>query len=196
MVMAGVGWWALRTLPKRLMTTVTTPEEKTITVGEIVTKVRALNRLETASMEVMHVSTTKQSFKYLPDAISGDEMTFLAVGQVVAGVDLSRMSDSDVRIIGRRVYVNLPPAEILMTKIDNRRSQVMKRDTGVLRKSDPQMEGRIRLRAEGEVRNEAVRKGILNLAQDNASARIAELLHRAGYDDVIVSPQARPVAPQ
>lgn len=187
LIIAMIGWLTITRLPQRIAQSVTTPEEKTVTVGEIVTKVRALNRLESASMEVMHVSTTTQTFKYVPDAVSGDELTFLAVGQVIAGVDLSRMTDADVRIVGKHIYVAVPPPEILVTKIDNARSRVLRRDTGVLRRSDPQLEGRARLRAEGEVRNEALRKGILNLAQQNAAARIAELLHRAGYDDVVVT---------
>src|SRR5205814_3192636 len=50
----------------------------------------------------------------------------------------------------------------------------------VFRRADVGMEGRARQYAEQNIRNEALRKGILPLAQKNAEARIAGLLHTLG----------------
>lgn len=171
---------------RRVAEVVTAPREKTIDLGAVVTSVRSLNRLETASMEVMHVSTTKQSVGVIPDSISGDELTFLAVGQVIAGVDLSQVTANDVRRSGDTIIIEIPSSQILVSRIDNNKSKVMNRNTGVLRRQDVDLESRVRSRAEGSIRGEAVRKGILELADRNAAARLAELLHKAGYDSVVV----------
>jgi hypothetical protein len=57
------------------------------------------------------------------------------------------------------------------------------------------MEGRARQYAEQNIRNEAVHKGILPLAQQNAEARIAGLLHTLGATKVrFVDASSNPVA--
>ena len=52
---------------------VLTPHEEQIDLGAVVARVRALNRLETASMRVVHVSTITQSYQLVPNALAGDE---------------------------------------------------------------------------------------------------------------------------
>jgi hypothetical protein len=80
---------------------------------------------------------------------------------------------------------------VLVSRIDNRATHVIDRRTGVFRRADVGMEGRARQYAEQNIRNEAVHKGILPLAQQNAEARIAGLLHTLGATKVrFVGPEA------
>ena len=83
-----------------------------------------------------------------------------------------------------RNVVHLPPPQILVSRIDNRATHVIDRRTGVFRRADIGMEGRARQYAEQNIRNEALRKGILPLAQKNAEARVAGLLHTLGATKV------------
>ena len=166
---------------RKIVTEITKPTETEIDLGAVTTRLRNLNRLETASMHVVHVSTIKQEYKLIPNSFAGDELTLFAAGDVIAGIDLSLLKPGDItRAPDGTVIVHLPPPQVLLTRIDNRETRVISRKTGLLRRADPNLEGRARLYAEGGVRSEAVRKGILPLAKNNAELRIAELLHAAG----------------
>ena len=166
---------------RKIVTEITKPTETEIDLGAVTTRLRNLNRLETASMHVVHVSTIKQEYKLIPNSFGGDELTLYAGGDVIAGVDLSLLKPGDIsRAPDGTVIVRLPPPQVLLTRIDNRETRVLSRKTGLLRRADPNLEGRARLYAEGGVRSEAVRKGILQLAKNNAELRIAELLHATG----------------
>ena len=164
---------------------VLTPQEKTLDIASLVTQVRELNRLETASMRVMHVGKVSQSYKMVPNAIAGDEITFLATGDVIAGLDLSKLRPEDVwRSPDGAVNLRLPAAEILVTSVDNNASRVLNRETGVLRRADVDLETRARQHAEENIRTEALKKGILTLASNNGQAKLAEFLRVLGFEKV------------
>jgi hypothetical protein len=185
--MAGafVAWRVTKGAVESVLTRITTKKEETIDLGALVTQVRELNRLETATMHVMHVSTTTQTYDMVPDTLTGDQLTLLAVGDVIAGVDMSLVNKTDVwRQADGTVVIRLPPSQVLVTRVDNKQSHVISRKTGILRRADINLESRARQRAEQEIRNEAVRKGILNLASQNAELKLAEFLHTTGVQRV------------
>ncbi len=179
---AGYFFWRMtRQAVESVFSRVITKKEETIDLGALVTQVRELNRLETASMHVMHISTTTQTYEMVPDALTGDQLTFLAAGDVIAGVDMSLLNKNDVwRQSDGTVVIRLPASQVLVTRVDNKESHVISRKTGILRRADINLESRARQRAEQEIRNEAVRKGILNLASQNAELKLAEFLHTTG----------------
>jgi hypothetical protein len=188
LVTAGLGWVIWRTTRNAVENVVErtiAPQEKTIDLSALITQVRSLNRLETASMHILHVSTTTQSYQLVPDALAGDQLTFLAAGDVIAGVDLSLLTQNDVwKKRDGTIVMRLPPAQILVTRVDNRESKVINRKTGVLRRADVDLESRARQHAEAEIRNAAIRKDILGLASQNAENRIADFLHTLGFQKV------------
>ncbi|HSN68508.1 MAG TPA: DUF4230 domain-containing protein, partial [Thermoanaerobaculia bacterium] len=154
-------------------------------LSALVTRVRELSRLETAAMRVMHVSTVRQSRGVIPQSIAGDEITFLAVGDVVAGLDLSRMQRDDVRLDPDGTLVlSLPPARVLMTRLDNRESRVLNRKTGFLRSKDDHLESRIRATAEASIQRIALNKGILKMAANNGEKKLADFLITVGFEKV------------
>lgn len=166
---------------EQMATRAVTSREEMADLGTILTRVRDLNRLETATMRVTNVSTIRQTYDLIPNALAGDELTLYASGDVIAGVDLSLLQPNDVhREPNGTIVVQLPPPQILVSRIDNRSSHVIQRRTGVFRRADIGLEGRARQYAEQNIRNEAIHRGILPLAQKNAEARVAELLHTLG----------------
>jgi hypothetical protein len=170
---------------KRTEQAVVTPQESVADLGSVVTRVRALSRLETASMHVVNVSTITQSYELIPNAIGGDQLTLFAAGDVIAGIDLSQIKDSDVwREPDGTVVMRLPASQILVSRVDNRETHVVNRRTGFLRRADTGLEGRARQYAEQQIRNEAFHRGILTLASDNAEAKLAPLLHSLGFTKV------------
>jgi hypothetical protein len=174
-----------RMAKRTVVNEVFTPQEKVIDITALVTQVRELNRLETASMHVMHVGKIKQSYKLVPNAIAGDELTFLAEGDVIAGLDLALLKKEDVwRSPDGTVNVRLPPAQVLVTRVDNAKSRVLSRKTGVLRRQDVDLETRARQYAETNIRSEALKRGVLKLANDNGEKKLADFLHTLGFEKV------------
>ena len=177
---ATAAWYVAHRL-EQIATTAVTRKEEMADIGTLVTRVRDLNRLETATMRVANVSTVTQTYDLIPNALAGDELTLYSAGDVIAGVDLSLLKPDDVhREPDGTIVVRLPPPQLLVSRLDNRASHVIQRRTGVFRRADIGMEGRARQYAEQNIRNEAIRRGILQLAQTNAEGRVAELLHTLG----------------
>jgi Protein of unknown function (DUF4230) len=162
-----------------------TRHEETVDLATVVNQVRDLNRLETAAMHVVNVGTITQTYRMVPDALGGDEMTFLATGDVIAGIDLSRVGQRDAwREPDGAITLRLPPPQVLVTRLDNRESRVLSRKTGVLRRPDVDLESRMRQHAEIAIRQEAMKKGILPLASQNAETKLAGFLHALGFAKV------------
>lgn len=198
LVPAGMAWFAWRAVrkPADVVKQAVKREEVMLDHGAIVTRIQDLARLETASMRVMHVSTVRQSHGIVPQALAGDEITFVAVGDVIAGVDLQRLRPDDVIVEGRSVTVRLPPSEILVTRLDNEQSHIANRSTGVLRRSDPGLESRLRASSEKGIRKTSLDRGILELADRNAEQRVVGLLQALRFESVRIIRPARPAADQ
>lgn len=180
-----VAWRLTRIAVESVVSRALTRKEETVDLSTLVTRVRELNRLETASMHITHISTTTQTYEMVPDAFAGDQLTFLAAGDVIAGVDLSLLKREDVwRQPDGTLVMRMPPSQVLVSRVDNRESRVISRKTGILRRADINLESRARQRAEQEIRNEAMRKGILDLASHNAEAKLAEFMHTVGFKKV------------
>jgi hypothetical protein len=176
-VVGGV-WWAARRATRAL----TTPQEKVVDIGDVVTQVHEMSRLETAAMHVVNISTITQSYHLVPKALGGDEITLYAEGDVIAGVDLSRVQQGDAwREADGTLVMRLPDPQILITRVDNGRTHVLNRSTGVLRRADPGLESRLRVFAEGAIRSKAMRDGILPMASQNGEKKLAAFLHTLGF---------------
>ena len=179
------GWLAWHVLHRVEQAATLTKQEEQADLGSVVTRVRSLARLETASMHVANVSTVRQGYNLLPDKLAGDEITFYAVGDVVAGIDLSTIQQKDVwREPDGTLVMRLPPSQLLVSRLDNRETRVIDRRTGIFRGADQGLEGRARQYAEQQVRAEAMRKNILGIAQEGAEAKLAPLLHTLGFTKV------------
>lgn len=150
----------------------------------IIHSVRSLARLETIQYSVEKVITAESgqgAFGFL----FGDRLLLVAHGVVIAGVDLEKLSPQDLRLENGILYVHLPPAEIFIATLDNAKSYVYNRETGVLTKGNVQLESEARRAAEEEIRKAAVEDGILEQANRNAQAYLLRLFLQLGYRDVV-----------
>jgi hypothetical protein len=180
-----VAWLMWRTLHRVEQAVTLTKQEEQVDLGSVVTRVRSLARLETASMHVTNVSTIRQGYNLLPDKLAGDTITLYAAGDVIAGIDLSTIQQRDVwREPDGTLIMRLPPSQLLVSRLDNRETHVINRNTGFFRGADQGLEGRARQYAEQQIRNEAVRKNILGVAQEGGEAKLAPLLHTLGFTKV------------
>lgn len=183
LLVAVCGWLVVRFLvatPRMIAERAIQKEEAKLDLVSVVTQVRHLSRLETASMRVTHVSTLTQSYGIVPNLIAGDEITLFAVGDVIAGMDLGEIRPEDVRLDGDVLVVHLPPARLLVSRLDNEKTRVVSRKTGILRREDVDLETRVRQEAERSIRREALREGILNEATEAAQVKLATFFHTLG----------------
>lgn len=150
----------------------------------IIHDVRTLARLETIQYSVEKVITAEVgqgAFGFL----FGDRLLFVAHGQVIAGIDLNRLGPEDMWVVGGVLHVQLPEPEVFIATLDNEKSYVYDRDTGVLTQGDLNLETTARRAAERAIEEAALEDGILNLARQNAENYLSRLLRDLGYPEVI-----------
>src|SRR5579863_1445744 len=107
-------------------------------------------------------------------------------GQVIAGIDLAGVQPADVSVAGDKVSIKLPAAEIFTTNLDNSKTRVYSRETGLLSSTDPFLESEVRQEAERQLTEAALQDGILAMAAQNGKATISGLLRGIGFHDVDV----------
>jgi hypothetical protein len=162
----------------------------------IVREVRALARLETIQYSVEKVLTGEVNQGAL-EFLFGDRLLFVAHGVVIAGVDLGKIGPDDVWIDEQgRVYMRLPEPEIFVATLDNDKSYVYDRDTGLFTHGDLNLEATVRRSAEDEIRQAALEDGILEQARLNAENYLYRLLRTLEFDDVIFVPAETSPSPQ
>jgi hypothetical protein len=111
---------------------------------------------------------------------------------VIAGVDLSKLQPQDLNVQNGVLYVKLPDPEIFVATLDNQKSYVYNRDTGVLTRGDVNLETTARQAAEEEIKKAALEDGILNLAQQNAESYLYRLFISLGFHDVVFTNPSLP----
>jgi hypothetical protein len=150
----------------------------------VIYQVRSLARLETIQYSVEKVITAEVGQEMF-GALFGDRLLFVAHGVVIAGVDLAQIGPKDMWTQDNVLYVRLPDPEIFVATLDNDKSYVYDRDTGLLTHGDVNLETAARQAAEEEIRKAALEDGILLQAGQNAENFMYRLLRDLGYPEVI-----------
>ena len=150
----------------------------------IVHEIRSLARLETIkfSLEKIITAETRQGvFEWLV----GDRLIFVAHGEVIAGIDLNKLDPENLEVRDGVLYVTLPDAELFVVVIDNEKSYIYDRETGIFTHGEVNLETEARRAAENEIERSALEDGILDLAAQNAEAFLDRLFRDLGYPEVI-----------
>jgi hypothetical protein len=150
----------------------------------IINEIRPLARLETIQYTLDKVITAEEGQELIA-GLFGDRLLLVAHGTVIAGVDLSKLTAENLEFREGILQVSLPEAEIFSASLDNDKTFVYDRDTGLFRKPDQDLETLARQAAEAEILQAAVDDGILKQAAINAQVFIERLLHDLGYNQVI-----------
>jgi hypothetical protein len=163
----------------------------------IIREVRALARLETIQYTVEKViiaETGQGPFGFL----FGDRLLLVAHGMAIAGVDLEKLAPEDIWIDHRgRVYILMPEPELFVVTLDNDKSYVYDRDTGLLTHGDVNLESTARQAAEEEIRRAALEDGILEQARQNAENYLYRMMRSLGFPDIIFAEESdRPESTQ
>jgi hypothetical protein len=153
----------------------------------VITAVRDLSTLETASFHVEKViEATDEQSRLWGMVQAKDALLLVAVGDVVAGVDLGKVRDENVRVdpATHALHVSLPAAQVISSSLDERATHVYTRTTDVLAERNEKLEGDARRRAEEQMRKAAIDGGLLDRARANADRALRALFRSLGFTDI------------
>ena len=150
----------------------------------VVKQIQQLQRLETVRYTMDKIMSGERDSAYLPKFLVSDRLLLVVHGEVIGGVDLTKLQPSDVSVRGPMVTVHLPSPEILVTRVDNAKTRVYSRDTGLFSSPDPNLESEVRQEAEHQLQQAAQQDGILKIAQDNARSALITILKGLGFERV------------
>lgn len=151
----------------------------------IINDITRMAKLQTAEISMTRVYTASAGVSDFW-GIFDDNLIFVAVGDVTAGVDLSKLGDNDIRVSSfETATVRLPVPEIFVAALNSEESSIIDRDTGILATSDPQLETRVRREATEDLRETAIEEGILDEATAGAEDTLRNLLTSFGFQNVV-----------
>ncbi len=163
----------------------------------IVREINDLARLETASFEFEKVIMAETRQDVLWGAL-GESMVFVAHGKVFAGLDFADMAVDDLQVYDpETVYVYLPEVKIFedIPILDNEKSFVADRDTGILTRADPQLESQVRQAAEKAIGEAADESEIIERATVNAQEFMTNFLSGLGFENIVFTDKPPKPAP-
>ncbi len=161
-----------------------TPDYQFKNGAAVVKEMRSLNRLETAQFTIEKIIDAGTSGSALRNFLFGDRLLFIAHGEVIAGFDLSQLSENDISISDNSINLTLPSPQILFVRLDSEQSRVYDRQQGLLTKGDKDLESAARLEAEQTIKKSACESGILTQATDNGRKQLTTILRSFGFDSV------------
>jgi hypothetical protein len=150
----------------------------------VVVEIRRLARLESAAFTMEKMVSGDREGRVLPAFLTGDRVLLEVHGEADAGVDLSQLTPADVSVTKRSVRVHLPPPQIFTVALDDQKTHVYSRQTGLLVPVDPSLESEVREQAVENLRQSALAAGILATAQRNACATVTKLLLGLNFQQV------------
>ena len=171
----GIGWLVGRTFASgdRPPSIAVTPE--------LLRRVQGLNQLVTVRYVIEKVVLLEDVKWY-----GENRVLMVAHGVVNAGIDLSKVGADRIGVDGRAVTVRIPRPRVLDVYLDDRRTQVVERNTGVLRSFDKDLEQSARVQALDQIRIAAREGGIIRDAEERARRQLEALFLAAGFEHVTV----------
>jgi hypothetical protein len=108
----------------------------------------------------------------------------LAHGVVKGGVDLGRLKSDDITITGRKISIKLPPAQVLDYYLDDKKTQIIERSTGLLRAFDKDLEQTARQNAADDIQRAARVGGLNKDVEQRAREQLRQLFLKLGFEEV------------
>jgi len=152
----------------------------------VITGINAFGRLESVQYTMRDIVRIEDEPAGLLERFSRDRLMLIAEGEVVAGFDLSKVTEDDIVVLGTTVLIFLPPPEILYSRIDNEKTFVYERETGILRRPDPDLETTARRLAEAQLVSWALERDILDKAEETGIIYLENFLRSLGFTQVRV----------
>ncbi|PMP88296.1 MAG: hypothetical protein C0183_01125, partial [Roseiflexus castenholzii] len=179
-------------VPQQVVQLIATPTPTIRDWGGAIQQMKNLNRLETQRFSIERVVEASTARGDALDMFLGERLLLIASGDVVAGVDLSKLTDRDVIISpdGASVTLTLPASEIFSARLDNERTRVYDRQTRPITQltggQNPNLEKQARQEAERQILAAACENGIMQRAAEEAKRSMEQFLRLLEFENVTV----------
>ncbi|MBN8248753.1 MAG: DUF4230 domain-containing protein [Verrucomicrobia bacterium] len=150
-----------------------------LNTATVITRIQALSHLVTVKYVFEKVVVIEDAKWY-----GQNRLLMVAHGVAKAGVDLQKLQPADVTVRGRSLSLVLPRPQLMDVYLDEGKTEILERSTGMLRTFDQQMEQDARRQAIEAIRKAARAAGILRDAEDRTRLQLAALARAAGFEDV------------
>ncbi len=151
----------------------------TLSTATILTRVQSLNQLVTVKYVLEKVVDVEDAKWY-----GENRVLLVAHGVAKAGIDLSRLKADDIQVNQKSVSIKLPKATVTDVYLDDNRTQVLERSTGIMRVFDKDLEQNARREAVEDLRSAALQDGIIKDAEDRGKAQLSNLFFQLGFTQV------------
>lgn len=153
----------------------------------IVKEIRGLNRWETVTFTVEKIIDSGTTGNIFQQFLFGNRILLIAHGEAIGGFDLSNFSQNDITTNGSEITITLPPPQILITSLDNAKTQVYDRQQGLLVAPSNDMESKALASAQKAIQDAACNEGILTTASTNAKTILTSLLTSLGFTKITIT---------
>jgi len=142
-----------------------------------------LRQVETLS-ELVTVKYVLEKIVILEDIkwYGENRVLMVAHGVVKAGVDLKEVKPEDLRVSDGKVVLKLPRAVITDVYLDEQKTRIVDRTTGLLRTFDKDLEQNARRQAVADLRLAARYNGIYEDAEERARLQLSSLFRQLGFE--------------
>ncbi len=172
-----------------LLITFSCSEEKDID-SESVYEIRNIGQLSTSEYTVGKIvkldKTGEEWYKF------GERRILISCkAKIKAGIDLSKLSKDDIKIKGKTIEINLPPAEITSFTMDPKFVHTEMESVSGFRDQFTQQEKNDFLKqGEEAIREDIEQTSILKDAEKNAKTFVEDFYKELGFEKVIVNPDS------
>lgn len=175
---------------------ITTPTTTFQSGPVILDAIHTQAKLETVAMVFVNDQDVSKEWglEVVGEVVCQENITYLGYYTVTAGVDLQKITPSDILITNdgipsqTDITITLPAAAILHVEQDNQRSRVIHKDVSIISQlcgtKLPEMVLEAQVKIYEYARNAALQKGILRMAQEQAGLKLQQLLYNIGFPKV------------
>ncbi len=162
-----------------------TPEPQPIVIT--IESITPLGELATVKYKVMADITNERIPNDIRKNLGGKEqIVMLVYGDVKAGFDLSKLSDENLWVDGKRVQLVLPDPEILSTSIDYDRTRIITYRKSFLVGNDPALQQETLGMAKDAMIKSALEGDVLQMARQYGQLFFENHLRSLGFEEVKV----------
>lgn len=168
----------------------TPPPPKFQDTATVVRQIQSLNQLVSVKFVLEKVIVVEDA-KWFGE----NRLIMVAHGVAKAGFDLKKLEPGDISMEGGRLSIQLPKPMLTDVYLDERRTEVIERSTGILRTIDKDLETEARRHATDRIRAAAIESGILNEATERARLQLTHLAGQMGFQNVeirVKTPESKP----
>lgn len=161
-----------------------------ISATSIITQLQDLQRLETSVYrleQIIEADAQGDNAAIWRQVLFGDRILLIAHGEVVAGIDLAKLSEDDISVFDNTVQIQLPAPSVFRASLDEEKTRVYDRSRGLLTRGDVDLESEARETAVQLLEQTACEGNILDQANQNAVSYLESLLTALKFEQIDIT---------